>query len=101
MLTIVGDGGFNINIQKCKSFKTSKELVIVMSNLLIANMYWMVAFKILEFDAVRFANHFYHECFPQYFEGCPRVSSFHLNNLDNEVGNEWYPRCHPHNYKLD
>ena len=31
------------------------------------------------------ANHFYYECFLQYFEGCPRVSSFHLSNLDNEV----------------
>ena len=42
-----------------------------------------------EIEAVlRFGNHFYHECFLQYFEGCPRVSSFHLNNLDNEVDNE-------------
>ena len=31
---------------------------------------------------------FYHGCFLQYFEGSPRVSSFHLNNLENEVGNE-------------
>ena len=37
---------------------------------------------------LRFGNHFYHGYFLQYFEGCPRVSSFHLNNLDNEVGNE-------------
>ena len=50
---------------------------------------------------LRFGNHFYHGCFLQYFEGCPRVSSFNLNNLDNEVGNELYSRCHPHNCKLD
>ena len=37
---------------------------------------------------VRFDNHSYHECFLQYFEGYPRESSFHLNNLDNEVGNK-------------
>ena len=36
----------------------------------------------------RSGNYFYHECFLQYFEGCPRMSSFHLNNLKNEVGNE-------------
>ena len=38
---------------------------------------------------LRFRNHFYHEltCL-QYFEGCPRMSSFHLINLDHEVGNE-------------
>ena len=37
---------------------------------------------------LRFGNHFYHGCLLQYFEGCPRVSTFHLNNLDNEVVNE-------------
>ena len=44
---------------------------------------------------LRFGNHFYHECFLQYFEGYPRVSPFHLNNLDNEVGNELQSQCHP------
>ena len=57
----------------------------------------MVAFKIHLFDAslfeeieiiLRFANHLHYECFLHYFEGCPRVSSFHLNNLDNNAGNE-------------
>ena len=59
----------------------------------------MVAFKIYVFEALllekhhieaipRFRNHFYHKLFLQYFEGCPRVFSFHLNNLDNEEGNE-------------
>ena len=38
-------------------------------------------------DISRFGNLFYHECFLQYFEGCTRVLSFHLNNLDNEVMN--------------
>ena len=58
-------------------------------------MYWMVAFKIHVFDAslfekmiLRFENHFHHKCFLQYFEGCPRVFSFHLNNLDDEEGND-------------
>ena len=36
----------------------------------------------------RFRNHIYHECFLQYFEGCSRVFSFYLNNLDNKGGNE-------------
>ena len=58
----------------------------------------MVAFKIPVFNAslfeetqieaiLRFGKHFY--CFLRYFEGCPRVFSFHLNNLNNEVGNEF------------
>ena len=38
---------------------------------------------------LRFGNHFYREYFVQYFEGCPRVSSFHLNSLGNEAVNEW------------
>ena len=37
---------------------------------------------------LRFGNHFSHECFLQNFEGCPRVSFFHLNNLDKKVGYE-------------
>ena len=37
---------------------------------------------------LRFGDHFYHECFLQYFEGCPRESSFHLNDLVNKVGND-------------
>ena len=42
-----------------------------------------------QIEAVRRSgNHFYYECFLQYFEGFPTVSSFHLNKLDNEVGNE-------------
>ena len=71
------------------------------SNLLVANMCWMVAFRIHVFDTslfylietpirtiLRFGNHFYHECFLQHFEGCAGVSFFHLNNFDNEVGTE-------------
>ena len=50
---------------------------------------------------LRYGNHFYHECFLQYFGGCPRVSSLHLNNLDNGVGNEFESRCHPHGRELD
>ena len=34
----------------------------------------------------RCRNYFYHGCFLQYFECCPRIPSFHLNNVDNEVG---------------
>ena len=37
---------------------------------------------------LRSGNHFYHERFLQYFEGCPGASSFHLNNLNNEVRNK-------------
>ena len=44
---------------------------------------------------LRFGHHFFHGCFLQHFEGCLRVSSFHPNNLDNEVGNESSSRCHP------
>ena len=55
-----------------------------------------------EIEAIlRLRKHFYHECFLQHFEGCPRVSSFDLNNLDNEAGNELQSRCHPHNWNLD
>ena len=44
---------------------------------------------------LRFKNHFYHECFLQYVEGCPRVFSFHLNHLDSEGSNGLQSRCHP------
>ena len=72
----------------------TQEIVRGTSNLLVANMYCMVAFKMHVFDALLFeetpnrsnSNHFYHKCFLQYFEGCPRVSSFHLNNLYSKVG---------------
>ena len=37
---------------------------------------------------LRSGNHLYHGCFLQHFEGCPRMSSFQLNHLDNEVRNE-------------
>ena len=37
---------------------------------------------------LRSGNHFYNECFLQYFEVCLRLSSFHLNNLNNEVRND-------------
>ena len=61
-------------------------------------MYWMVAFKIHRLmnhylnkrhieGIMRFENHFYHECFSQYFKDGQRVSSFPLNNLHNEVRN--------------
>ena len=48
-----------------------------------------------------FGNHFYDKFFLQYFEGCPRASSFHLNNLGNEVSNELQPPCSLRNCKLD
>ena len=78
---------------------TQMIFVRAMSNLWVDNMYWIVAFKIHVFDAsllkkhqieviLTFGNNFYHEYFLQYFEGCPRVSSFHLNNLDNKISNE-------------
>ena len=62
-------------------------------------MNWMVAFRIHVFDTSLFEEtpnrssseiweSFLSWMFLQYFKGCPRVSSFHLNNLDNEVGNE-------------
>ena len=55
-------------------------------------MYWMLAFKLYVFDVSffkeTFGNCFYYECFLQYFEGCSRVSSFHLNDFDNKVGNK-------------
>ena len=76
---------------KMLMFQTTQGLASGASNLLVANMYQMVALKIHVFDAyvfeetpnksiIRFGNHFYH--------GCPRVSPFPLNNLDNELGNE-------------
>ena len=37
---------------------------------------------------LRSGNHFHHGRFLQYFAGCPGASSFHLNNLDNEVRNK-------------
>ena len=37
---------------------------------------------------LRFGNHVCHERSLEYFEDCPRVSSFHLNNFNNKVGNE-------------
>ena len=44
----------------------------------VLNMYWIVAFKIHVFDV-------------SLFEETPnRVYSFHLNNLGNEVGNEFW-----------
>ena len=50
----------------------------------------------------RSGNHFISWMrFLQYFEGCRRVSSFYLNNMDTEVSNELQSRCHPHNCKLD
>ena len=49
MWTIVRDRSVNICIQKCESFKRLK-IVRRTSNLLVANMYWMIAFKIHVFD---------------------------------------------------
>ena len=49
--TIVGDSSVDICIEKCESFKTTLELVRGMSCFLVANMYWMIAFKIHVFDA--------------------------------------------------
>ena len=70
-------------------FQTTEELVRGTSSILVANMYWMVAFKTHVFDAsfseetpneaiLRFGSYFYHEYFLQYFEGCLGVSYFHL-----------------------
>ena len=56
-------------------FQMTQELVRGTSNLLVAKMYWMIAFKIHVFDAsfclkkhqievtLRFGNHGYHEYF--------------------------------------
>ena len=79
-------------------FQTTQESVRGTSNLLIASMYWMVAFKIHVFDTSLFeetanrSNSQIWESFLlgidlQYFEGCLRMSSFHLSNLENEVDN--------------
>ena len=68
------DDSVNLCIRKFESFKTPQELVRGSSNRLGANMYWMVAFKVLVFDAslfeerqtevvLRFGNHFYQEYF--------------------------------------
>ena len=80
--------------------QTTQKWVREMSNNLVGNIYWMVVFKINVFDASLFeetpnrssleiCQSFLSLMFSlQYIEGCPRVS-FYLNNLDNEVGNEW------------
>ena len=76
----------------------TQEIVTGTSSLLVAIIYCMVAFKMYDLmhyylkkrqiEAIlRFGNHFYHKCFLQYLEGCPRVSFFHLNNLYSKVGN--------------
>ena len=50
-------------------------------------MYYYLTKCLIE-AILRSGNHFYHECFLQYFEVCRRTSSFHLNNLNNEVCND-------------
>ena len=52
--TIVGDGSVDTFIEKCESFKTTLELVRGMSCFLVANICWMIAFKIDVFDAPLF-----------------------------------------------
>ena len=49
---------------------------------------------------LRFGKLFYNECFLQYFEGCLRVYSFHLKNLDNEVGIKQQYQCYSQSCKL-
>ena len=51
---IVEDSSANMYIEKCESFKATQELVRAISNLLVGNMYWLVAFKILVFDGSLF-----------------------------------------------
>ena len=46
------DGSINICIQKCEYFKVTQELVRGTSNPLVANMYWMIGFKILVFECI-------------------------------------------------
>ena len=94
--TIVVDGSVNLCIRKFESFKTAQELVRGSSNRLVANMYWMAAFKVLVFDASLFeetpkrsSSEIWKSLLSWIFsEGWPRVAPFHLNNLDKEVGNE-------------
>ena len=87
--TIVGDNSVNIFIQKCESFWTTQELVRGVSGFFISQY---VLYGSIEntciwslFERMLFWNHFYDKCFLQYFEGFPRVSSFHPNNLDKEA----------------
>ena len=49
--TIVRDGSVDKFIEKFKSLKTTLELLRGMSSFLVANMYWMIAFKVHVFDA--------------------------------------------------
>ena len=54
MCTIIEDSCVSICIQKIKSFKTTQEVVRGRSNLLVANLFGMVVFKILVLDAILF-----------------------------------------------
>ena len=38
--------------------------------------------------SLKFGNHFYQEYFPRHFEGCSRVTFFHLNDWDNDGDGE-------------
>ena len=81
----------NVNISN--DSRVSKKDVKSFSSQYVPIAYWIVAIKIhhhlkkCQTEAIlSFGKHFYHECFLQCFKGYPRVSFFHLNNLDNEVG---------------
>ena len=75
MLIFVQDVSVNICIQRLVVFQITQELVRGTSNLLVASMYWIVAFQIDVFDV-------------SLFEEIPNRSSFWINNVDNQIGNE-------------
>lgn len=76
MLIFVKDVSVNICIQRLVVFQITQELVRGTSNLLVASMYWIVAFQIDVFDV-------------SLFEEIPNRSSFWINNVDNQIGNEY------------
>ena len=79
----------------------AQDLVSGTPNLLVANMYWMVAFKIrVIWCIIIWRNAKWKiQRFVKVFAILSRLSksaSFHLNDLDSEVGNELQFWCHPH-----
>ena len=86
-------------------FQTTQGLVRGASNLFVANMYWMVAFKIHVFDAslfeetpnksiIRFGNHFYHGCPRGYTKVCnhPQPSATTHKHLQSTTTIYNYPQ---------
>ena len=73
---------------KNANISNNSRLVRRTSNLIVANIFWMVAFKIMylmhhylkkrQIEAIlRFENHFYRECFPNILkvvQECPPLS---------------------------